>query len=238
MQRLSKFSTIIATCALLSTPVLAQGGNGNANGNGNGGQGGQGGNGVIMAYIDTLPLEQIDAAELADLNHMRQEEKLARDTYLMLYGSSGLNVFNNIAQAEQSHMDLTLAIYNRYGLIDPLLSDDIGVFPDPAFTTLFRRMVTFGRQSNLHALWIGAIIEDLDIYDLDGALARTNNRDIAVVWQNLARGSRNHMRAFYGQLQNLGATYMGIWLPNWRILDIVNTPVENQPVDENGVVLP
>jgi len=235
MQRISKLSTIIATCALLSTPVLAQGGNGNG---GNGGQGGQGGNGVIMAYIDTLPLEQIDAVELADLDHMRQEEKLARDTYLMLYGSSGLNIFNNIAQAEQSHMDLTLAIYNRYGLIDPLLSDDIGVFPDPAFTTLFRRMVTFGRQSNLHALWIGAIIEDLDIYDLDGALARTNNRDIAVVWQNLARGSRNHMRAFYGQLQNLGVTYMGIWLPNWRILDIVNTPVENQPVDENGVVLP
>ena len=235
MQRISKLSTIIATCALLSTPVLAQGGNGNG---GNGGQGGQGGNGVIMAYIDTLPLEQIDAVELADLDHMRQEEKLARDTYLMLYGSSGLNIFNNIAQAEQSHMDLTLAIYNRYGLIDPLLSDDIGVFPDPAFTTLFRRMVTFGRQSNLHALWIGAIIEDLDIYDLDGALARTDNRDIAVVWQNLARGSRNHMRAFYGQLQNLGVTYMGIWLPNWRILDIVNTPVENQPVDENGVVLP
>lgn len=237
MQRLSKFSTIIATCALLSTPVLAQGGNGNGNG-GNGGQGGQGGNAVIMTYINTLSLEQIDAVELADLNHMRQEEKLARDTYLMLYGSTGLNIFNNIAQAEQSHMDLTLAIYNRYGLIDPLLSDDIGVFPDPAFTTLFRRMVTFGRQSNLHALWIGAIIEDLDIYDLDGALARTDNRDIAVVWQNLARGSRNHMRAFYGQLQNLGVTYMGIWLPNWRILDIVNTPVENQPVDENGVVLP
>jgi len=191
-----------------------------------------------MTYINTLPLEQIDAVELADLDHMREEEKLARDTYLMLYSSTGLNIFNNIAQAEQSHMDLTLAIYNRYGLIDPLLSDDVGVFPSPAFTTLFRRMVTFGRQSNLHALWIGAIIEDLDIYDLDGALARTDNRDIAVVWQNLARGSRNHMRAFYGQLQDLGATYMGIWLPNWRILDIVNTPVENQPVDENGVVLP
>ena len=233
MKAITKIFATAAACALLSTPVLAQqGGNGNGNGNGNGG-----GN-TLMTYLSSLPMETVDAQEVADLIHMRQEEKLARDVYLTLYARTGANVFQNIAQSEQSHMDLTLFILNRYGITDPLTSDAIGVFPNPAFTHLYERLIGIGGNSLFRSVWVGAVIEDLDIVDLDHAIANTNNRDIATVWQNLARGSRNHMRSFYGQLEGFGYTYTGIWMTTADILSIVLSPRETQSVDENGVVLP
>lgn len=239
MKAFPKFIATVAACALLGTPVLAQQGGGPGNGNGNGGGGnGAGGGNTLMTYLVSLPSETVDAQEQADLIHMRQEEKLARDVYLTLYSTTGATIFQNIAQSEQSHMDLTLYLMNKYGIADPLTSNAVGVFPDPAFTHLYERLVNIGGNSLFRSLWVGAVIEDLDIYDLDMALANTDNQDIATVWQNLARGSRNHMRSFYGQLQNFGYTYTGIWLSVTRIVGIVITPPEHQAVDENGVVLP
>ncbi len=48
---------------------------------------------------------------------------------------------------------------------------------------------------------VGATIEDLDIFDLQVATAATDSEDIALVYANLEMGSRNHMRAFYRQLE-------------------------------------
>lgn len=231
MMKLTKLSTIAAACALLSVPTVAQQG-------GNGGTGGAGGNAKIIAYIDTLPLEAIDGFEFGELIKMRQEEKLARDVYLTLGAKWGTSVFSNIAAAEQEHMDLLLYMFDRYGFADPLMTDEIGVFPDQAFTSLYKRLVAFGSKSSTTALRVGALIEDLDIFDLDLALAGTDNRDLMTVWQNLARGSRNHMRSFYDLLLKDGVRYYGVWLPTPRILAIVNSPSENAAVDEDGVVLP
>lgn len=231
MMKLSNLSTIAAACALLSVPTVAQQG-------GNGGTGSNGGNAKIIAYIDTLPLEAIDGFELNELVKMRQEEKLARDVYLALSAKWGTSVFANIADAEQEHMDLVLYVLERYGYSDPLMSDQIGVFPDPAFTSLYKRLVAFGSKSSTTALRVGAIIEDLDISDLDVAMAGTDNRDLMTVWQNLSRGSRNHMRSFYGLLLNQGIRYQSIWISKAELLAIVNSAAENAAVDENGVVLP
>ena len=92
--------------------------------------------------------------------------------------------------------------------------------------------------STLHALLVGAIIEDLDMVDLDYALVQTDNRDIDTIWQNLHRGSRNHMRSFHGQLGQLGLVYTGIYLTPQALQAIVTTPHEAGPVDEFGVPLP
>ena len=228
-------SVTFAALTLMTAPALAlQGGPGGPGGAGSGG----GGNAAIIAYLDTLPLETVDAYEEVDLVHMREEEKLARDVYTTLFQYWGVSTFDNIAKSEQGHMDLTLYLFDRYGLADPLLSDTVGVFPSAEFGVLYDKLTAFGLVSEVHAYIVGALIEDLDIYDLDFTLAGTDNRDIATVWQNLSRGSRNHMRAFYGQLYNLGLFYPGYFIPTWRVDEIVTSPTETQPVDENGDVLP
>lgn len=219
--------TILGLCttALLSGPIPAQG-NGNH------------GNTALLTYLQSLPLESVDPAEAYLLTHMREEEKLARDVYHVLGQFWQLPVFSNIATSEQSHMDLVEFALTRYQIPDPVPSNQVGVFADPTFTMLFQLATNFGQTSPLHALLVGAIIEDLDINDLDVALFHSDNRDLDTIWQNLQRGSRNHLRAFYPQLLNLGLAYGGLYLTTAEVLAIVSTPHETAPVDENGVPLP
>lgn len=229
-----RITATFAGLALVASAAFAQpGGNGNG-GNGNGG----GGSGGLGSYIASLPLETLDAQELADLTFMREEEKVARDVYRVLHQAWGTPVFANIAASEQEHMDLTLLIFNRYGLADPLVSDATGDFSNPLLASVYQRLITLGQLSPMHGMLVGALIEDFDIFDLRAALLRTDNRDFRTVLQNLRRGSRNHMRAFWGQLDAMGVTFQGLRLSPLDILRIVSTPVETRPVDENGVPLP
>lgn len=210
----------LAICALLSfaAPMAAQGGG-------------------LNAYLQSLPHEAVSPYEALALRHMREEEKLARDVYLVLHQTWQLPVFANIAQSEQSHMDLVAWGLQRYQLQDPLPSLQVGVFGSTEFTQLFQLATTFGGISPLHALFVGAVIEDLDIVDLDAVLAVTDNRDLDTIWQNLQRGSRNHLRAFQPQLLAMGLPYQGLYLTPAEVLAIVSSPTENRPVDENGVPL-
>ena len=196
----------------------------------------QGGNGRLMTYLATLPYETVSAAEQADLIAMREEEKLARDVYQTLGQVWGTPIFGNIASAEQGHMNLVGLMLQKYSIPDPVTSNAVGVFQNPAVAQLYTVLVSVGMTSQPHALLVGALIEDLDMFDLNAAIGRTDNRDIGTILQNLNRGSRNHMRAFYGQLSSY-YLYPGFWLSYAQVQAVVTTPTENRAVDENGVPL-
>ncbi len=228
------FVASLASLALITVPLPAQKGGG-----GNGGGGGSStGSATLIKYINSLPKQTVSATEKSLLLHMREEEKLARDVYTVLFQVTKVKAFGNIAKAEQSHMDLIKMMLDRYSIKDPITSDKVGDFPSATFKSLFNTLVLFGINSNVHAELVGAFIEDLDIYDLLNAIKATDNRDINTVWQNLNRGSRNHMRAFYGLLKAQNILYPGFVLPQATILAIANSKKETAPVDENGKVLP
>ena len=55
---------------------------------------------------------------------------------------------------------------------------------------------------------MGALIEEIDIKDLDEWLKHVDNQDIKAVFESLRNGSKNHLRAFTRLLQNkYGITY-------------------------------
>ena len=56
-------------------------------------------------------------------------------------------------------------------------------------------------------LLVAASIEEMDIHDLETALGSCDNGDLHMVYRNLLRGSRNHLRAFVQQLRTLGLDY-------------------------------
>ena len=194
---------------------------------------------VMLDALEAMPVEDLDDSEIASLVAMRQEEKLARDVYLTLQMQWGARIFANIARAEQQHMDLVKWLLDRDGIADPASDDTIGTYTDPAFEELYQQLVAVGTQSYQAALTVGATIEDLDLYDLEEALkGAVDNADIRMVYQNLAKGSRNHLRAFYGQLQILGVEYTAQYLPEDEVLTIVGSDWERGVVlDENGEVL-
>ncbi len=157
--------------------------------------------------VDTLPMQDLSQDEKDGLLYMREEEKLARDVYSTLYDKWQLPVFTNIAQSEQTHTESVRNLLDKYELTDPVTDDSIGVFVNSDLQALYNNLVAEGSQSVEAALRVGATIEDLDIKDLQDRLARTDNEDIALVYNNLERGSRNHLRSFVKQLTAYGATY-------------------------------
>ncbi len=65
-----------------------------------------------------------------------------------------------------------------------------------------------GNRSVADALKAGAVIEEIDILDLQERLAETDNAAIERVYNSLLAGSENHLRAFVSNLKaQTGETY-------------------------------
>jgi len=88
-------------------------------------------------------------------------------------------------------------------LEDPVTNDQIGTFTNPDLQVLYDQLVARGNQSLDDALKVGAVIEEIDILDLDKYIAQTNNANILMVYDNLIKGSRNYLRVFLTAGNNL-----------------------------------
>ena len=143
----------------------------------------------------------LSATEIEGILFMREEEKLARDVYLALCEAWGIPIFENIAQGEATHMDAVKTLIDRYDLQDPAAGNDVGIFVDQGLQLLYDELLATGSQSLASALSVGAAIEEIDILDLEEYLTQTDHADIQAVYQNLAKGSRNHLRSFVSTLE-------------------------------------
>jgi len=180
----------------------------------------------LQAQITALPKEDLNGDELASIAYLREEEKLARDVYTTLYNKWGANPFTNIAKSEQTHMDAVLILLNKYSLPDPVGSNAVGVFNNATLQNLYNQLVAKGNISLLEAFKVGATIEDLDIFDLNKALLKIDNQDIKLVFDNLNKGSRNHMRSFYKNILNNGGGYSPQYITQAEFDAIINSEME------------
>lgn len=158
--------------------------------------------------VAALPEQALSDEERKGLLFMREEEKLARDVYSVLYDTWGMQIFSNIAQSEQTHTEAVRTILLKYNIADPVTDDAVGMFVNTDLQKLYRDLIAQGTISIEEALTVGALIEDLDIADLQKQIAQTDNDDIKLVYENLMRGSRNHLRSFVSQLTSRGVTYV------------------------------
>ena len=168
----------------------------------------------------------LDATETSHLIFMREEEKLARDVYLKLadmYPEQG--VFAKIATtSEQTHTDTMRDKLAQFGIPDPNpatneLPTSIGIFTGTEwgwyFTQKFSELVAKASNSELDALYVGALIEELDMNDIANCPAvmvkagypepcGMNYTDEPVLqrsYASLIDGSENHLRAYVGQIE-------------------------------------
>ena len=172
------------------------------------------------------PVEELSDYELNSLSHMLEEEKLARDVYLALYDKWDDQVFLNISKAEQQHMDAILCLYNKYDIEDPVGDNEIGVFEDVALQSLYTTLVEQGSESLIAALLVGATIEDLDIFDLIELSIEADNEDLLAVFEELNKGSRNHMRSFISRLNQNDTNYTPQFITQELFDSIINSDRE------------
>lgn len=182
--------------------------------------------GLILASINEIAADSVSVEEINGLVYMREEEKLARDVYAILYEKWNLRPFSNITRSEQMHMDAVLTLLNRYSILDPVDSKGVGVFKNEALQNLYNALITEGNKSIADALKVGATIEEVDIVDLKKHLNETDNQDITFVYENLMRGSRNHLRAFVKNLKTQGVTYVPQFLSAAEYEQIISGSME------------
>ena len=161
----------------------------------------------------------LDFNEETHLIFMREEEKLARDVYTMLgmmYPDSV--VFGRIDDSEQVHTDKVRQTLQSYSVADPNTNDNLGIFTGESFgdyfTAKYDELISQAAISELNALYIGALIEELDMLDIrrcpevileqdngiDSAeacgLVYTDQVDVQNLYESLLNGSANHLRGY------------------------------------------
>ena len=174
----------------------------------------------------TTSTKELDTVEASHLTFMREEEKLARDVYLTfseMYPEQ--SIFSTIAtKSEQTHTDTMRDKLEQYGLPDPNpntndLPSSIGLFSGQEwgwyFMQKYAELVAKGSNSELDALYVGALIEELDMHDIaicptvmvnagypdPCGLKYTNENVIKTSYSSLIDGSENHLRAYVGQIE-------------------------------------
>lgn len=183
---------------------------------------------ALTTTLASLPVEGLSVAEQEALAFMREEEKLAHDVYIQLDGlwRGNTRVFGNIASSEASHTESVRQLLARYSLPDPTATLAGGVFQNTTLQNLYIQLVAAGSVSLVEGLKAGAAIEEIDLIDLNKALLETDNQDITLVYQNLLKGSRNHLRSFVSNLDKQGATYVPQYMAVADYQAIVTTPME------------
>jgi len=204
------FWHLIAITFISTTLLAACGGGSDLDGGRTAGQGnGQGGGSDSSVATTTLSDE-----EVAGLLFMREEEELARDLYLDIYEvkESRLNTFKRISDnAETKHAEAIRTLLETYGIDDPSTGLH-NIYNDPDLQNLYDQLLNIAVGSDdLAALRVGALVEETDIRDINTYKSHvaTDHQDIVSTYNNLLCGSRNHLRSFAQQIENLtGQAYI------------------------------
>lgn len=167
---------------------------------------------VALTSFTIVKKQNLSDEEKKAIIYLREEEKLARDVYTVLYDKWNLRVFENIKASEQRHIDAMLMLIETYDLQDPVKNDETGKFTNPEITAIYKELIDKGLSSETDALLVGATIEDMDIADLQKAIERTEDDMQKNIYGRLLQGSENHMRAFTRNLQSRGATYEPVYI--------------------------
>jgi hypothetical protein len=176
---------------------------------------------ALDSAIGQAAVGTLDGNEREGLLYMVEEEKLAGDVYQTLGRVWNLRVFNNIGEAEQTHEAAVLVLIDRYGLKDPTVKE-VGKFSNATLQKIYNELIVKGETSIKDALEAGAEIEEIDILDLKERIVQTDKVDMKLVYENLTKGSGNHLQAFVSNLKKHGYAYSPKYLSQDEYDRIIN----------------
>lgn len=134
-----------------------------------------------------------------EIFYIYQEEKVARDVYITLgklYPDE--NTFTMIQLSEQRHIEAVGRLCEKYDIYTmnvDLSENGVGIFELESLQKLYDSLIIQGKIDLREALYVGKDIEVLDINDIEAA-KEGMPEDVVRVFDNLLKGSRNHLAAF------------------------------------------
>lgn len=211
--KINRLIVLLIAFLFLSAPLFAQGRRGERAGKRN--------QGNCQSQNLNLQDASLTEVEISSLKFMHEEEKLAHDLYDSFYRLWGLNVFSNITRSESTHQQGVSRVLRNYGIDDSVVDENAaGVFINQELQALYNQLYSRGSSSVIEALKVGALVEEVDIRDLQNGLSVTNNPSINRLYENLRSASENHLRAFTRNLSLQGETYLAQVLSSEEVASI------------------
>ena len=137
-----------------------------------------------------------DDTRTADLSFSRDEERMARDLYTLFGQTYDAAIFDRIAASEQQHFDAVGALLTAYAITDPAVGQPAGTYANADVQKLYDQWKAQGLTSVQDAYAVGVALEQTDIADLQGILARNADADAQRVFTRLLAASQHHLDAF------------------------------------------
>jgi hypothetical protein len=181
---------------------------------------------LLASALDEMAMGELSEAEVEGILYMREAEKLARDVCFVLGKEWDVPTLGEIGEREDTHTEAVRTVIDRYGLWDPLSVTSAGDYVNEELQELYHKLVARGSPSLAEALKVGVTIQEISILDLREYRAETDDADVQLVYENLLRGARNHLRVFAVLLRQQGETVERSYLSQTLFDEIVNTPIE------------
>ncbi len=152
----------------------------------------------------TLSADSLSTEEISGLMFMVEQEKLAKDVYMVMFDLYGLKIFENMSLSETKHVDAISRLIEKYLLDNPITDKAIGEFVNEELQALYNELIAVGSISQKEALNEGVLIEETNIekiqYYLDFVV---ESEDIIQVLTNLLNSSDKHLARFISKLENM-----------------------------------
>ena len=137
-----------------------------------------------------------DDTRAADLAYSRDEERMARDLYTLFGQTYDAAIFDRIAGSEQQQFDALGTLLTSYAITDPAVGQPAGTYANTDVQKLYDQWKAQGLTSVQDAYAVGVALEQTDIADLQGILARNADADAQRVFTRLLAASQHHLDAF------------------------------------------
>lgn len=139
----------------------------------------------------------LTASQRAELVSMALNEKLTHDLYAQFYQAYHLRVFDNVAAAENNHLQALRTLMARYGITDPTAGQPAGNFgASSSAQATYDRLLSQGKASEQAALNVASGLENDAISSYGTALNGLSAQDAVQVLQNLKAAETRHLAAF------------------------------------------
>ena len=121
---------------------------------------------------------------------------MARDLYTLFGQTYDAAIFDRIAASEQQHFDAVGTLLTSYAITDPAVGQPAGTYANADVQKLYDQWKAQGLTSVQDAYAVGVALEQTDIADLQGILARNSDADVQRVFTHLLAASQHHLDAF------------------------------------------
>ena len=139
---------------------------------------------------------------------MYEEEKMARDLYLEFLRLWNQKIFRNIAKSEIRHMHAVSRMLDFFDIdAKELKKLKSGQYSDENIRNLYEKLINEGNKSQISAFKQGAMLEEIDIGDLNTELAKKITPELMAMYKNLLSASEDHLRAYVRVLERRGVEY-------------------------------